>query len=569
MRKSNIRRLDLIPALTLLLSVIAAGLTVRAAEATPDIAPGASSPFPENLGFAEDGSWEGKVAAIPIKGTIVGKPFSGMLDQVIASFDRAERENALLVVLEIDSPGGEVNACDRLAKRIFDSKVPVVALVEHKAVSGGAMVASAAREIVMTRAARFGDIQPMRASLTGDAPAMDERTAEKIEVDIRTIMKGYAENHGRPPAVFAAMVSRDVDLYQVVFDDGGTEYLDGHELKVYEENIEKGRENRKIAASRIIKPAGRLLELTAQQAVECGVASEIVDSADAFYRTRGFDEGDIVRPKVESGEIDLTKLLPSLDDIGLPPWVLALLGVFLVAGIAGIVTEFQMPGTGIPAAIGLIGFVAFFTTLFTYDRGSPLGVTIFLVGIALLIVEIMVLPGFGVAGVMGILGILLGLFLSFTPDWNSEYMRSFMWNEVGSFTILLVVVLVGVGLFFWAMTEYGDHIPFLRYFMLRRNEVGGIAPDLGADVEPETRDSARMAAARLVGKSGVAETVLRPAGKVRLDSGGYLDVVTDGLFVEAGMRITVLEASPGRILVGLESSRQAESAHFSGEKEGD
>ncbi|MDR1612454.1 MAG: ATP-dependent Clp protease proteolytic subunit [Planctomycetota bacterium] len=521
-------------------------LAAFAATCAADAVPGAEATA---VGGDE---WTGKAVAIPVKGVIVGKPLSDLPEQVTAALDRAEREEALLVVLEIDSPGGEVDACDKLAKRIFESKVPAVALVEHKAVSGGAMIAAAANEIVMARAARFGDIQPMRASLVGDAPAMDDRTAEKIEVDVRTIMKVYAENHGRPPAVFAAMVSRDMDLYQVAFDDGRTGYLDGHELQLHEENIEKGREARKIVATKILKPKGKLLELTAQQAVEYGVASEAVDSPEAFYRSRGFDAADIVRAKIEEGQIDLTKLLPSMNDIGLPPWVLALLGVFLVAGIAGVVAEFMTPGGGLAAAIGLIGFVAFFSTLFMYDRGGPLGIAVFLVGIGLLIVEIMVLPGFGVAGVLGISGILLGLFLAFTPDWNSEYMKAFMWQEVGSFAILLIAVLVGLGMFFWIVSEYGDRIPFLRYFMLKRDEVGGEAPAVHDSAYAEAGDSAGREAARLAGSAGTAETVLRPAGKMRLDSGKIVDVVTDGVYIEAGTRLRVLEAVPGRIVVGPE-----------------
>ncbi|MCC8179457.1 MAG: ATP-dependent Clp protease proteolytic subunit, partial [Planctomycetes bacterium] len=185
---------------------------------------------------AWDISWRDKVVALEVKGAIVGKPFSDMSDRLTAALDKADQDGAHLVVIEMDSPGGEVGACDKLSKRIFESKTPVVAVVVHKAVSGGAMLASAAREIVMTKSGRIGDIQPMQASITGGGAGMDDRTAEKIEVDIRTIMKVYAEHYGRPVPVVEAMVSRSASLYQVLFDEDSRVFLPGHELEVLEEN---------------------------------------------------------------------------------------------------------------------------------------------------------------------------------------------------------------------------------------------------------------------------------------------------------------------------------------------
>ena len=493
--------------------------------------------------------WKDKVVVIPVKGVIIGEPFSEMPALITAAVERAEKEGARLIILEIDSPGGEVGACDKLSKRIFEAAVPTIALVVHKAVSGGAMVASAAGELVMTRSARIGDIQPMQSSITGANNTMDDRTAEKIEVDIRTIMKVYAEGRKRPPAVFAAMVSRSMSLYQVDFSDGKTEYLDGHELKTLEENIEKGRESREIASTRIIKPEGNLLELTAQQAVEYGIASEMADSAEAFFASRGITDAETVRVELEEGSMDLMKLIPDLNELGLPIWVLVLLGVFLIVGVAGIVTEFHSPGAGIPAAIGIIGFVCFFTTLLMYDRGSPVGIIIFLIGIGLLVVEIMVLPGFGVAGVMGILGILVGLFMSFTPDWKSDYMRTFMWEEVGSFTLLILVALIATIILIWAIAKYGSHLPFINMFTLSKSLPPLPNPNQDATGEENSAASDRLRTKEHVGRTGTAVTTLRPAGKVRLDSGELLDVVTDGTFVESGRCVKVLDAVPGKIVV--------------------
>ena len=358
-------------------------------------------------------------------------------------------------------------------------------------------------------------------------------------------------NYGRPVAVVEAMVSRASSLYQVKFRDGTTEYMTGHELELLEQNIEKGRDRRAIVDTKILKPEGKLLELSGAQAVEYGIASEVVDSPDAFYSGRGIDASGVVRPEIVEGEFDLKKLIPSIDDLGLPVWVVVLLGVFLVVGIAGLVTEYHAPGSGIPAAIGIIGFVCFFSTLLMHDRGNPIGVVLFLIGIGLLVVEIMVLPGFGVAGISGILAILAGLFIAFIPDMDTEYMSRFMWHEVGAFTLLMALGIAACFGVIWLISEHGGKIPFLKNLFLTGSAQAGDNP-YPETMEEQPRESARLKFTTLAGKSGVAETMLRPAGKVRLDSGELLDVVTDGVYVEAGQRVTIIEAVPNRIVVGVE-----------------
>ncbi len=537
-------------------------LRTQSAGAEGGAAPGASgapqaAPAVRTEAAAEpfaDQNWAGKTVAVPVEGAIVGPPFSSMPELVTKALDKADADGAALIVLEIDSPGGEVGVCDALAKRIFESKTPVVSLVLHKAVSGAAMIASAAPRIAMTRTARIGDIQPMQMSLTGAQNQMDERTAEKIEVDIRTIMKVYAHQHGRPAAVMEAMVSRASSLYQVHFRGAETEYLTGEELELLEENIKRGRERRRIADTKIIKAEGKLLELSAPQALDYGIADEVVDGKAAFYAARDIAEEDIVRPEIAPGEMDLKKLLPSMEDLGLPVWVVLLLAVFLVVGIAGFVTEYHAPGSGIPMAAGIIGFVCFFATLLMHDRGSPLGIALFIAGIILLIVEIMILPGFGVAGILGILGILAGLFLAFTPAWGSEYMQEFLWQEVGAFTLLLGAGLVAAITVIYFISRHGENLPVVGHFFLTADSPPNAANAYQTEVERSPRDPERLASASLRGAAGVAETMLRPAGKVRLDSGEYLDVVTEGVFIEAGSRVAVTEAAPGRIVVAPEKT---------------
>lgn len=501
------------------------------------------------LAAGEDAGWRDKVVVIPISGAIMPAPLSELPAKVEEALDRAGKDGAKAVVLEVDSPGGETGACDNLSKKIFESKVPVTALVTHRAISGAAMISAAAPEIVMAEVARIGDIQPMRSNVvTGEVIAMDERTAEKIETDIRKILDVYAAKYGRPSAVFDSMVSRKYTLYRVVFSNDSTKFLKKEEMDLYEENLKMGRETLAIKSSQLVKSAGDLLMLTADQAVEYGVAKEKVADAESFYEKRGYAAEDIIRVDVPKGDMDLKKLIPKWEDFGLPMPVLLLLGVFLVIGVAGALTEAYSPGFGIPGAASIIGFSCFFITLMMYGRGSVVGMVIFMVGLALLIVEIVVLPGFGLAGILGIVGVILGLIAAFLPPWDSDYLQANLWGELGTFSGLMLFCIASVALLLWLVTDYGQKLPFIGRLALGRSLTPGdeLRQAVKADEEVD-REKSRLSA--LVGKCGRAETMLRPSGKVFLDNGERVDVTADTLFLDAGTRVEIVSAIPGRIVV--------------------
>jgi membrane-bound serine protease (ClpP class) len=200
-----------------------------------------------------------------------------------------------------------------------------------------------------------------------------------------------------------------------------------------------------------------------------------------------------------------------------------------------------------------------------YDRGSPIGIAIFLIGIGLLVVEIMVLPGFGIPGITGIVCILAGLLLAFTPEWGTPYMAKFMWSEVGSFSLLLFIGTAAAFAAIWIVSEYGERLPFLGRLFLTQEQEAGVNPYPETVASPGVQSVMERARA-LVGRVGIAETMLRPAGKVRLDSGELLDVVTDGVYIEAGDRVGIIEASGNRVVAVPERRLKLSQCEHSGER---
>lgn len=489
--------------------------------------------------------WDGRVVIIPVKGVIGPEVIGGVEEEILKAI--ADGAGSRLLVLEIDSPGGLVDSCDRICEAILKSPVPVYSLVTRRAVSGGAMLATATGKIYMMTGSRIGDIQPME--MLG-AQEMDDRTAEKREADVRAIMTSNALHNGYSKALLEAMVSRSYQIYEVNFTDGGREFLKKPEFDLLQKHMKEGLDKREFAKPpKVVVEEGKLLSLSASEAVEYGLAQAVVPGHEEFYKLAGIDAAEVVRAAIGEGQFDPLRLLK---DLSLSRWVVLLLIISLAVGIAGSFAEASMPGFGIPGAIGIIGFATFFIVLFSYERAQPFEIILFVVGVALLVVEVVVLPGFGVAGVMGLICIFAGLGMALLPDFNTDYMKQNFWNEIlFASGVTLGVFLVSTVLLLFIL-ERGAKLPFLKAFFLDDKLPDGRAIIDEARSNPVIDEGYNPNAnRRFISACGVAVTTLRPAGKMRLDSGEVLDVVSTGELLDKGARVRVVSVEMNRIMVDL------------------
>ncbi|MBP5233379.1 MAG: hypothetical protein J6333_08225, partial [Planctomycetes bacterium] len=493
---------------------------LRAAEA-PATAPGGAGSWKTAPAPTGDDDWRGKTVVIPLSGPIGPRALGGTEEAFVAAVKKAE--GAKRVIVAIDSPGGLVDSCDLMAQALLRCPAPTMALVLHKAVSGGAMIATACREIHMVAGSRIGDVQPMNFA----ASRMDERTAEKIEADVRAMMAVNAARNGYPKALLEAMVSRDNEVYELRFSDGRREFLDGPAYRLFNENQKAGRDHRELAAPpKLVSRKGQLLAVDAAAAVALGLAKTMPESEEAFLRSLGAAPEEIVRAPLPKS--DLAEGL--LANFSLSRWVVVALVAFLVIGVAGTLTEMHAPGFGLPGAAGIIGFACFFYLLISHGRAEWYEIALFVMGIILMVVEIVVLPGFGVCGVLGGIFLIAGLVLSLLPDLESDYMKANLWEEASFALILGLGVLVGgAALFIWLVNRAGK-LPLGRqafledtlpdYATAMRAAPGESKPDAGAGARGEA----------LVGQAATAATDLRPAGKIAMADGSELDAVSAGEF---------------------------------------
>ncbi|AET70931.1 membrane-bound serine protease (ClpP class) [Desulfosporosinus orientis DSM 765] len=150
-------------------------------------------------------------------------------------------------------------------------------------------------------------------------------------------------------------------------------------------------------------------------------------------------------------------------------------------------------------------------------------IMLILIGIALLAVEVFVIPGFGVSGILGMASLITGIFLV-----TDTLMEGLVYTAISLFILGIIV--------FFSFRSARTRRIWKRFSLSTRqtpNE-GYIAP------KPQYE--------MYLGKVGTALTQLRPAGTGEFD-GLKLDVVTEGGYIGLGTDIKVIAVEGTRIIV--------------------
>jgi membrane-bound serine protease (ClpP class) len=288
---------------------------------------------------------------VPIEET-VEKGLSAFLERALTT---AEAADADLVVFEVNTPGGAVDAAGEIAKLLADSPIKTVAYVNNRALSAGAYISLSADEIYMVPSATMGSAAVIDS--TGNA------ASKKAQSYWLAAMKTAAEQNGRDPIYAQAMADVDIDL------------------------PEYGAEK------------GKLLTFTAEQAKKAGYSEGTVSGKAELYSILGVEDADI-RTIEESFPEKLARFLTN-------PIVVPIL--LTIAGI-GIVMELFSPGFGIPGVIGITSLVLFFYGHLVAGITGYESLAMFIIGVILVLIEFFI-PG-GIIGLLGFTAVVGSLFLA-------------------------------------------------------------------------------------------------------------------------------------------------------------
>ncbi len=444
------------------------------------------------------------------------------------------RANVLIFQLECN--GGDTLVANDLAVYLRGLKddsgelpVMTIAYIPERAPGAATFLAFGCTEIVMGRRAEIGDFENVLSARPGGPFRMGK--AENDQPDranlLRDSLVALAQEQGYPALVAQGMLDRNLTIYQVRSRKGHAETR-----LVTEEELAADKEGRwDKETKRLIKPggpAGKLLKLDANLAKELGIARRTVENLPELYEIYGIK-------KVRDAGFDfLSELAAFLRH--------PLVAVFLIMlGIACLILELKMPGVGLPGVIAALCFVLYFWAQSQLaGQIIMLAILLFILGLVLLGLEIFVLPGFGVAGISGIVLVVLSLGLATLekkPETTAEWLSFGRTLSAVGLSLLGAVVLAVVGA--W----YLPSIPWAGRLVLK-------APaDARGAAEDELLANASVGdPTALLGAMGVAATTLRPAGIARFGD-DFVDVVTEGSFVEAGTRVQVVEIEGNRVVV--------------------
>ena len=413
------------------------------------------------------GDW---VFRVPVHGTIE----LGLAPFVERSLRDAQASGARAVILDIETPGGRIDAAQRIVDAVKQSPVPVYAFVDRRAFSAGAMIALSARQVFMVPGGVMGAATPVNGA--------GEKAPEKIVSAMRSEMRALAEDRGLDPRVAEAMVDESIAIDGVV--DGG-----------------------------------RLLTLTTDEAVRLGYAQQAVD-LQAVLAAAGLAGADVRTTDVNWAE----SLVRFFTHPVVAPMLLSL-------GFLGLIVEIKTPTFGLAGLAGLGSLGLFFGSHYLIGLAGMEELILLGAGLALLGLELFVIPGFGIAGIAGIGALGAGVVMSLVGSLatGADFAQAF-----GILSLSAVVVVVGV----WALVR---HLPgsgrFSRSGLLLRDETSRETGYISAAVRSE-----------LIGAQGVALTDLRPSGAARVGNERF-DVTAETDWIPAGAAVRIVRSDGYRLVV--------------------
>jgi membrane-bound serine protease (ClpP class) len=398
-------------------------------------------------------------------------PIEGNIDPALATFvdrvyDEAEEMGAARVILEIDTYGGYIDAAIRIKERVMLSDVPTSTFVEKKAISAGALIALSGEKIFMAPGTTMGAAEPRVGT---------EKADEKVLSMWAQELRAAAETYGRRGDIAAAMADADIEIEGV-------------------------------------KPKGKLLTLTQQQALDLKMADFAAGSREEILELSDLSGAKVIVGKLSSAE--------KLARFATSPYVSP---VLLTIGIAGLIFELLTVGWGVAGVIGLISMALYFGGHIIAGFSGWEAVLLFIIGVILMLVEAFIIPGFGIAGIAGLGAMVFSIIMT------SVSMEQAIISLIVA--IFGTVVLVVASFKFMKTRRMWN-----RLILGERQEKreGYIAPE--KDLE------------NLYGAEGVALTPLRPAGSAEIN-GTRVDVVSEGGFVPPETKVKVVKIEGTRVVV--------------------
>ncbi len=462
----------------------------------------------------------------------------GLIDDGLYKSIRRRTELALdggaeYLIYEIGTYGGLLKSADDISKYFIlevSKKAKTVAYITTEAISAGAMISVSCGDIIMLENTTIGDCAPI--TIGGKLEGVER---EKAESFTRVGFDRAAEANGYPPALLRAMVSMQIEVYRV-------RNLQTDEYDFFEsERLPKDPNNYDLDNKELVVRDDQILTLTSSKAFEYGIARAEVNGLGAALDFLAERDGVVFGEQPITFETNWSEEMVR--------WVNspAVMSVLVLLALLGAYVELNSPGVGLPGLVAVICVIVIIGSKYLVGLANWLEVALFVVGVLLLMIEIFVLPGFGVAGLLGILcifGGLFGMLIKNPPDKLPWPETSLDWQFFTDGVMGLFFGVVGFTVLAWLFTKYLPKLQFLSGLILtpataKRGDEFEVSM-----TAPASSDNRGLN----IGDRGEVISALRPTGEVKFGD-AVVDVVARGDFLDKGRQVEIIEVHGNRVVV--------------------
>lgn len=463
------------------IGMVALGV-MSAGAATDAVSPTATAEAPRKL-----------VYVIPVRADIEAP----LVYVVRRGVKEAERAGAETILLDMDTNGGRGDAMGEIMDTLGRFKGDTYTFVNTKAYSAGAFIAAATKHIYMAPGSVIGAATPMMMMPTGDTANLPEAYQKKFTSAYAAKIRAAAQQNGHNADVVNQMVDSSADL---------------------------------VVDGKVIKPSGSLLTLTNIEAEKKYgqppkplLSSGTVKSLDELLDRAGLKGAEVVRIEPTGAET-------------IADWINTFAFVLLALGALGIYLEFKLQTFGLIGVAAVACLLLFFFGQYIAGLSGYEYALLFLVGVALLAVEVFVLPGHLVCGMLGTFCILVAVVMAMVDQYPGgpwlpaiPDLRRPLFNL--GLAAVLAAFMIAIAAKFLPRTSAWDQLA------LKATSDGKI-----------TAPTDDMRAEDWIGKEGVAVSFLRPAGKAMFGE-QLADVVTEGDLIPKDARVKVIKVEGNRVVV--------------------
>jgi len=436
---------------------------------------------------------------IPVRDQI-GPPILNILRRGMKQAIESEVD---LIILDMDTPGGELGVTLEIMQEILDSvdywEGKVLTYVNKEAISAGAYIAIATQEIAFAPFSQIGAAE----AVSGGGGEIDPSMKRKVNSYLKAKIRNFAGSYKYRSLVMAAMMDANVSLI-----------IEGETLKA--------------ADGTLIKSPGELLTLTGEEAVMkygnppqtllgTGIFKDLEELLDQRWGKKNYQ---MIRMEINWAE-----------NAGL--WLNGIAPLLLSIGLVLLFIEFKTPGFGVFGILGIGFILIFFGSKYVSGLAGQEELLLFLIGFCLVLVEVFLAPGLFLPALLGLalmFGSLIWAMVDIWPgqeiDWSFALFRVPLFELAQSFGLAFILGYLAVKIM--GKTPIGKS-------MLLETSVGNLKSNQPSlFIEPN--------------KVGVTVSELYPVGKVQIDGKTYEARSVIGK-IEKGQRIKVLKHSGYELVV--------------------